>query len=150
PLIWNVPELTKPGVSDSLVSSIDIPKTILNLLNIRRKRQPPDMQGVDVTPVLKDPNKSVRDCCLIEEDEELPLTSKGIKIRLRHLVTDKYKLTLYEDLRGFGDIYDRKNDPDELNNLWHTHKDLRYELVEQLFHENLKAQSRYPKRVSPT
>ena len=150
PLLWKVPGLTKSGVSDSLASSIDIPKTILNLLNIRRKNQPPDMQGVDIAPVLKDPNESVRECCLIEEDEELPLMRKGIKVRLRHLVTDEYKLTLYENLRGFGDLYDRKNDPDELKNLWFTHKDLRYKLVEQMFHENLKAQSRYPKRVAPT
>jgi hypothetical protein len=66
------------------------------------------------------------------------------------LITEEYKLTLYENLRGFGDLYDRKNDNDELNNLWYTHKDLRYELVEQLFHETLKAQSRYPYRVAPT
>jgi len=146
PLLWKIPGLTKSGVSDSLVSSIDFPKTILNLLSIKRKNHPPDMQGVDITPVLKDPNMKVRDCCLIEEDEEL----FNIKVRLRHLITEDYKLTLYENLRGFGDLYDRKNDNDELNNLWYTHKDIRYELVEQLFHETLKAQSRYPHREAPT
>ena len=150
PLLWKVPGVTEPGISDSLVSSIDIPKTILNLLNVRKRYHPPDMQGVDVTPVLKDPNENVRESCLIEEDEEIPLTRKGLKVRLRHLITKEHKLTLYENLRGFGDLYDRKNDPDELNNLWYIKKELRYELVEQLFHENLKAQSRYPKRIAPT
>ena len=38
--------------------------------------------------------------------------------RLRHLITDEYKLTIYEEMPGFGDLYDRKNDPNELNNLW--------------------------------
>lgn len=148
PLLWKVPGLTKPGVSESLASSIDIPKTILSLLGIRKRTYPPDMQGIDLTSVLKDPSTKVRDCCLIEEDEEFPLGRKGIKVRLRHLVTDEYKLTLYENLRGYGDLYSRKNDPEEMNNLWNSHKELRYELVEQLFHENLKAQSRYPKRIS--
>ena len=150
PLIWKVPGVTKSGVSDSLVSSIDIPKTILNLLNIRKKRQPPDMQGVNITPVLKDPKQKVRSSCLIEEDEEIFTLSTSIVVRLRHLVTEDYKLTLYENLKGFGDLYNRKNDPDELKNLWYTHKDIRNDLVEQMFHENLKAQSRYPKRVAPT
>jgi arylsulfatase A-like enzyme len=150
PLLWKVPGLTKPDVSESLASSIDIPKTILNLLGIRKRFHPPDMQGIDLTPVLKDPSTKVRKSCLIEEDEEFPFLHKGVNIRLRHLVTEEYKLTLYENLRGYGDLYSRKNDPDEMNNLWHTHKEARYELVEQLFHENLKAQSRYPKRIAPT
>jgi arylsulfatase A-like enzyme len=150
PLLWKVPYLTKPGISDSLVSSIDIPKTILSLLKIRRKQQPPDMQGVNITPVLKDTNSNVRECCLVEEDEELLTFNQKIKVRLRHLITKEYKLTLYEDLRGYGDLYDRNSDPEEINNLWFTQRDLRYRLLEQLFHENLKAQSLYPKRVAPT
>ncbi|MHA1468831.1 MAG: sulfatase/phosphatase domain-containing protein, partial [Promethearchaeota archaeon] len=95
PLLWKVPGLTKRGgKADSIVTSIDIPKTILNLLNIKQKAQPPDMQGVDLTPALKDPEKKVRDCCLIEEDEILFRSP----IRVRHLVTDNYKLTLYSEL----------------------------------------------------
>ncbi len=149
PLIWKVPGLTKPGtVSDSLVSSIDIPKTILNLLGIRERHHPPDMQGVDITPILNNPEEKLRDCCFIENDEEIgPLNS-----RLRHLITEDYKLTVYESLPGFGDIYDRKNDPHELNNLWHDRnfRDKRFELVDKLLHENLKAQSRWPKRIAGT
>ena len=148
PLLWKVPDLTKSAVSDSLVSSIDIPKTILNLLKVKRRYHPPDMQGVDITPVLKDPTTKVRDCCLIEEDEEL----LNINVRLRHLVTEEYKLTIYEDLMDFGDLYDRKNDPEELNNLWYdnNYKNLRYKLIDKLLHENLKAQSRYPHRQALT
>ncbi len=150
PLIWKVPGLTRPGTSDSLTGSIDIPMTILSLLKIRRRARPPDMQGVDLTPILKDPNQQVRDCLLIEEDEEFPMLSGEVIVRLRHLVTNEYKLTLYEHMKGFGDLYHRKNDPDEVNNLWYSRKDLRCELIEQIFHETLKAQSRYPKRVAPT
>ncbi|TFF89521.1 MAG: DUF4976 domain-containing protein [Promethearchaeota archaeon] len=147
PLIWRVPGLTKPDtVSYSLVSSIDYPKTILNLLNIKQRHQPPDMQGFDITPILKNPEEKIRDCCYIENDEEIG----PLKSRLRHLITEDYKLTVYESLDNFGDIYDIKNDPDELNNLWNDKKfgNERFKLLDKLLHESLKAQTRYPKRVA--
>ena len=147
PLIMKVPGITKPGtVSDSLVSSIDYPKTILKLLEIKERYHPPDMQGFDFTPVLKNPNVKVRDFCFIENDEEIG----PLKSRIRHLITDDYKLTIYESKPGFGDIYDRNEDPHELNNLWYNKnfKEKRFELVDKLLHENLKAQTRFPKRIA--
>jgi arylsulfatase A-like enzyme len=147
PLIWKVPGLTNQGsVSDSLVSSIDYPKTILNLLGIKERHQPPDMQGYDITPILKNPESRIRDCCFIENDEEIG----PLEARLRHLITEDYKLTVYESTPEFGDIYDRKNDPYELNNLWYDDdfKEKRFELLDKLLHQNLKAQTHYPKRVA--
>jgi arylsulfatase A-like enzyme len=146
PLIWKVPGVTKPGISNSLVSSIDISKTILSLIGIKPRRQPNDMQGVDITPILKDPNEKVRDFCLVEHDEEIE--NLNVKTRLRHFITEDYKLTVYNSIKGYGDLFDRKNDPLELNNLWDSHPDLRHKLLEKLFWENLNAQSRYPKRMS--
>ncbi len=149
PLIVKVPGKTKPGsISDSLVSSIDYPKTLLNLLEIKERHHPPDMQGFDFTPILIDPTFKIRDNCFIENDEEVgPLTS-----RLRHLITEDYKITIYEGLDDFGDIYNRKNDPYELNNLWHdkSFREKRFKLVYKLLQENLKAQSKYPKRLAGT
>ena len=116
------------------------------LLKIKSKDQPPDLQGVDLTPVLKDQNQKVRECCLVEHDEEV--AQFNLIVRLRHLITEKYKLTVYENRKGYGDLFDRKKDPYELNNLWYSNPELRHELMEQLFYENLSAQSRYPKRLS--
>jgi arylsulfatase A-like enzyme len=146
PLIWKVPGITKSGISDSLVSSIDISKTILSLLNIKQRNQPPDIQGVDITPILKDPKQKVRNFCLVEHDEEVE--NFKIKTRLRHFITEDYKLTVYDNIKGYGDLFDRKNDPLEVKNLWETNSELRHELLEKLFWENLIAQSRYPKRLS--
>jgi len=148
PFIWKVPGVTKPAITDSLASSIDISRTILNLLKIPEKSQPPDMQGVDLTPVLRDPSENVRDHCLVEHDEEIEMLK--VKIRLRHFITQDYKLTVYNGLPGYGDLFDRKNDPYELNNLWYdkSHQNIRHELMEKLFHANLNAQSRYPKRLA--
>ena len=146
PFIWKVPGVTHPAVTDALASSIDISKTILNLLKIPIKNQPPDMQGEDLTPILEDPSKKVRNHCLIEHDEEIEMFK--IKIRVRHLITADFKLTIYNGLKGYGDLFNRKNDPNELNNLWYdeNHQNIRHELMEQFFHANLDAQSRYPKR----
>jgi arylsulfatase A-like enzyme len=145
PLIWKVPGVTKPGlISDSLISSIDFAPTLLKLLHISSRHQPPNMQGVNIMPVLKDPTAEVRDFCLIEEDHEI----FGLNARLRSLVTEEYKMTVYLSLRDYGEIYDRRNDPHELNNLWFKKPELRQKLFEKLFYENLEAQSRYPKRVA--
>jgi arylsulfatase A-like enzyme len=148
PLIWKVPGLTNSGVSQSLVSTIDLPKTILNLLNVKERHHPPYMQGFDMSQVLENPTKKIRDCVLIENDEEVG----PLEARIRHLITEDYKLTVYEGLDNFGDIYDRKNDPHELNNLWDKKdfRDKRFKLVNKLLQENLKAQSKFPKRVAAT
>ena len=146
PMIWRVPDLTNGTVSDSLVSSLDYPKTILNLLGIKERHHPPNMQGFDIFPILEDPAVKIRDCCYVEHDEEVG----PLKSRIRHLITEEYKLTVYEGHEGFGDIYDRKNDLDELNNLWGDtdKKMLRCRLLDKMLHENLNALSRYPERIA--
>jgi hypothetical protein len=71
---------------------------------------------------------------------------------LRHLITEDYKLTIYESKPEFGDLYHRKDDPQELKNLWYNEnlKDVRFKLVNKLLNEVLKAQTKYPKRIAGT
>ncbi|MFW9827929.1 MAG: sulfatase [Candidatus Thorarchaeota archaeon] len=149
PMIWKVPGVTKPSKTDALISSIDYPITILNLLGLKEQSQPPDMQGYDMTPVLKEPENieiQPRDCCLIEIDEEIGI----VNARLRHLITKDYKLTIYRDFNNFGDLFNKINDPDELNNLWYNKefKDKRDYLVNTLLHEILNAQTKFPERIA--
>jgi arylsulfatase A-like enzyme len=160
PLIFKVPGVTKTGsVSDSLVSAVDLAPTILNLCGIAPEAQPPDMQGYDVTPILKDPNMKLRDNCLIEVDEldtgrvdrwqNPPLQILPVG-RLKYLITDRYSLTVYDGFPGYGDLFDLQEDPHQLNNLWDTNPDLRHELVEKLLFEVIKQQSIYPKKQAMT
>ncbi len=149
PLIWNVPGVTHPGVSDALISSVDIPKTILELLNIKERYRPPGMQGYNMKPVLEDPTTKLRDCLLITEDEEVG--PKGpLYTRVIHLVTEDYKISKFAELPGYGDIYNRRNDKEELNNLWDKEIDLRHELVDKLLHEYMMTRSRFPTRQGGT
>ncbi|MHA1472702.1 MAG: hypothetical protein ACTSQW_06360, partial [Promethearchaeota archaeon] len=66
--------------------------------------------------------------------------------RVKYLITERYSLTIYNGLIGYGDLFDRQEDPNELNNLWFSNPDLRHELIEKLLHEVINAQSLYPKK----
>ena len=105
------------------------------------------MQGVDMTPVLKDPKLELRDSIVITEDEEVgphgPLLT-----RIVHLITKDYKLTKYAELPGFGDLFDRKDDKAELNNLWNKDPELKFRMLDKLFHEYSLTRSRFPIRDS--
>ena len=120
------------------------------MLDIKKRRQP-EMQGLDMTPVLespKDTSLEPRKSVLIENDEEVG----KLYVRLRHHITKEHKLTIYEGHPEYADLFDRKQDPHEMNNLWFDKdkKDLRFQLVNDLFQECLKVQSRLPKRIAGT
>ncbi|MHA1526547.1 MAG: hypothetical protein ACTSQD_05905 [Promethearchaeota archaeon] len=68
-------------------------------------------------------------------------------MRIKTLVTERYTLTVYNKLPEYGDLFDRKNDPDELNNLWYSNPELRHKLMDKLVHEIINAQSLYPKQM---
>ncbi len=143
PLLWRIPDLTQTSVSNSLVSTVDLPKTILKLLGIKERYHPEPMQGRDITQILRNPNEKVREQILIEHDEEL---AKDMIMRLRTLVTENHRLTLYDGYEDYGDIFDYKSDPDEINNLWNSDKELRNTLLEKLLREIVNLQPRFPKR----
>jgi arylsulfatase A-like enzyme len=149
PMIWRVPSY-KSAKTNALISQVDYPVTLLNILGIKKRKQP-EMQGLDMIPVLESPNDvsvEPRKSILIENDEEVG----KLYVRLRHIITKEYKLTIYEGYPEYGDLFDRKQDPYEMNNLWFDKKlkDLRYRLVNQLLQECLKNQSRFPKRIAGT
>jgi arylsulfatase A-like enzyme len=153
PMIFKAPGVAKAGsVSDALVSSVDIAPTVLNLCGVDPERQPPDMQGVDITALLEDPTRHLRDSCLVEIDENdsglagVRPGSRATAGRLKYLITDRYSLVVYDQVPGYGDLFDRQEDPHELNNLWHSQPELRAELVERLLFEVIQQQSMYPKK----
>jgi hypothetical protein len=122
---------------------VDLPKTILNILGVREKLHPEIFQGYDVTSVLNDPNKKVRERILIEHDEEI--ASDRI-FRVRTLITEKHRLSLYDGHENFGDIFDYESDPSEVENLWSKNRELKNELIEEQLREIIRLRPRLPKR----
>ncbi len=153
PLIWKVPNITQPDcITNSLASSIDIPSTILNLLEIDGKFHPPSMQGYDLTPILRDPNCKVRDQCIIEEDEDFKMKKGNYQppLRIRTMLTENYRITVYQGREDTGELFDLKNDPHECKNLWYEKgsKELRFKLLNKLLHEVINIQNRYPEPIA--
>jgi len=145
PLLWRIPNLTKPSISDSLVSTVDLPMTILNLLGITKKNYTETMQGYDITPILKDSSEKVRRQLLIEHDEEI---WKDKVYRIRTLVTEKHRLSIYDGYDNFGDLFNYESDPAEIENLWFKNKELKNELVEKLLRELITLNPKTPKRCA--
>jgi arylsulfatase A-like enzyme len=150
PLIWKVPGITIPGsATNSLASSVDIPMTILNILNIKSKNHPPGMQGYDLSPIMKNPETSIRDHCIIEEDEDSQRDSYNLpSLRVRTMVTKDYRITVYQGHENTGDLFDLKIDPYELHNLWYDEnsKQLKNQLLTKLLHELMNLQDRLPQK----
>lgn len=103
-----------PGETQSLASSLDLARTILELTGTEGYY---GLQGESLVPVLDDPAASVRDAVLIEEEQMMTHPDTGRPVNMRTLVDREARLTLYGDPR-FGELFDLKTDPDELHNLY--------------------------------
>ncbi|MFX0099629.1 MAG: sulfatase [Candidatus Hodarchaeota archaeon] len=145
PLLWKIPGVTKTSVTSSLVSTIDIPSTLLQILGVKKRKIPVNFQGIDFSPIFNDPSYAIRNQILIEHDEEI---SKDKTFRLRTLVTENHRLTIYDGYDNFGELFDLKKDPTEINNLWAPEAELRNELQERLLREIVKMQPRMPERTT--
>jgi len=136
PFIIKTPNGLKNKESKSLAGSIDIPETILDLAGLSI---PNFMQGKSMVPILEDPDKKINDDILVEMDDEY------LKEKIRTLVTDEWRLTIFKE---HGDLFNRKKDPDELNNLWDEEslKDVKLELILKLMRKNLSFSERHINR----
>lgn len=65
PFIVHYPDLVKPGVTSSLISSIDLSATLLELAKVDKH---PRIQGVSFAPLLSDPNQKTRDVVFAEHN----------------------------------------------------------------------------------
>ena len=120
----------EPGACTSLVSSLDLAQTILELAD---SEQYLGMQGTSLVPLLDEPGKRVRDHVLVEEDEMFDMVGSGQPLRMRTLVTDEARISIYRG-ETEGELFDLERDPDELHNLWKQGEAsaLRAEMTEKL------------------
>jgi len=109
PLIvhWPAGTLIK-GRVDSIVSLVDIAPTILSAAGVEI---PERIDGKSLMPILKGKQEKTREHAFIEyvDDPE--------ELRLKTIVTEKYKLTVYHQ-RAYGELYDLENDPWEITNMF--------------------------------
>ena len=101
PFIVHCPERFKPRRTDSLTAHVNLMPTILFLAG---SPIPAGVEGKNITPILSGKKESIQDHLIIEISHNI-----GI-------ITDRWKMFIYNN--GEGELYDIKNDPDELKNLF--------------------------------
>ena len=127
--VWMDPRSSDAGrTSDQLCGTIDLPTSILDRAGVEGFN---GMQG-KVLPDIAD-GKDGYDSLVIEEDQRRSLMGFPPHYRVRSLVTDRYRLSMYSCVE-WGELYDLHNDPNEFENLWDdpSHAGTRAELTERL------------------
>ena len=101
--------------------------------------------------VVSGEKETVRDSVLIEEAGQRTYLGLDGPTKLRTIVTDRYRLTIYHG-RELGQMYDLSEDPDEMVNLWDDPSQLavKAELLERLARLQLEhgELSRLPTRTA--
>lgn len=137
PLLVKWPNVIKPGSKENeMVQNLDFAQTMLEAANIT---SPDDMQGESLLPLLKGEKGNWTRDAVYYHYYEYP----SIHMVKRHygIVTKEYKLAhFYYDVDEW-ELYDRVNDPNEMNNVYN---DPNYqEIVSSLTEKLLKLRKQY-------
>lgn len=117
PLIVSYPKvLPRRKTSTALHNLVDLAPTFLSLIGFSI---PNEMEGIEQSKTWIQPNKSTRTFTVIEER---PYNSE---FNVRVLINENHKICLYAN-KKYGELYDIKQDPDHVNNLW---QDPEYQLT---------------------
>ena len=130
PFIWSDPEVKQKALANAgLCGTLDLAQTILDRAGLEGFN---GMQGMSLLPALES-KETGHDALVIEEHQRRGYMGFYNNFRARTLMTGDYRLTLYEGV-PWGELYDLRNDPFELQNLWDnaSSRATRHELIEQL------------------
>ncbi|HXE10877.1 MAG TPA: sulfatase-like hydrolase/transferase [Bryobacteraceae bacterium] len=114
PLIIRWPKGYKAGLKvDALVEEVDLAPTLLEAAGIPI---PFRMQGRPLTNLLKGETSTHRGSIYSEfYNSNFQYSPPPWATMVR---TERYKLSVYHSLGGWGELYDLKKDPSEFDNLW--------------------------------
>jgi arylsulfatase len=141
PTIVRVPREGRPGRRrGELVEQIDLTSTILELCGVD---PPASMQGRSVVPAVWGDGGRARESVLVERKDLYWF------VDMKTLRTVDWKLTHYAG-ESFGELFDLKNDPGELVNLWDDagHRAVKDELVALLLERLADSEDPTPEPVA--
>jgi arylsulfatase A-like enzyme len=130
PFIWSDPNAGGNGlVNSGLCGTIDLARTILDRAGLEGHN---GIQGVSLLRAVEG-GETGHEAMVIEEHQRRGYMGLKNNFRARSLITGDYRLTLYEGVE-WGELYDLKNDPAEIRNLWDDPRaaNKRHEFTEQL------------------
>ncbi|MEG0014171.1 MAG: sulfatase-like hydrolase/transferase [Cellulosilyticaceae bacterium] len=126
-------------VNHSLQSLVDIPTTLLSLLDIEK---PYEMTGLDESQVWLSQKEKIRDHIICEHRHE------ETTVNMKTYVGERYKLTVYYN-QTYGQLFDLQNDPEETNNLWDDEeaREIKQELLLKYIWAEMGKESMYMPRI---
>ena len=134
--VYNIPLIIKgremkekTGRSNSIIGTIDLAPTILDMAGIDI---PSEMEGISQKDLLSGKKAKIRDAFIIENRP----VEKGFYQKM--IVTDDYKLVYYYG-QTYGELYNLSSDPDQYNNLWDNSnfQDLKRQLLFRMYKKNV-------------
>ncbi|MGH1506118.1 MAG: sulfatase family protein [Acidimicrobiales bacterium] len=132
PLVITDPQ-RPAGASSSLVGSIDLAQTLLDLGGLEGHV---GMQGHSLVPLLDDPTETVRDSLLIEDDAPSGLAKLArLPAKTRTLIAEDSDGGVRKYTRhstGEDQLFDLTADPTEVDELGHRDRGARGEMLERL------------------
>jgi arylsulfatase A-like enzyme len=148
PFIWADPAGPKGERSVALTQTTDIAPSILERAGLEPWN---GIQGRSLFPLMKNQKEKLRERLLIEEDGQRHYLGFDGRVRMRSVITPRYRLSMYEGV-SWGELYDRREDPDELVNLWEvpSAREARAGMTEELSRAMLEhaETSPYPTRIA--
>ena len=131
PFIWRDPAAARTGArSSALTQTTDIAPSILERAGVAPWN---GIQGHSLVPLVRGERDKLRERLLIEEEGQRYYLGFPDRVRMRSVITDRYRLSLYDGV-PWGELYDRREDPDELVNRWDdtASRNLRGSLTDEL------------------
>lgn len=143
PFIWrDTAERRANGRRDGIGATLDLARTILDRAGVAPFN---GMQGVSQMPVIDGASSAVRDAALIEEEGQRIYMGFPSRIRMRTLVTECARLSVFEGV-DWAELYDLRDDPQEMRNLWGSAaaRSLERDMLERLAREMIAASETSP------
>lgn len=148
PFIWSDPAGPKGARSQALAQTTDIAPTLLERAGVEPWN---GIQGRSLLPLVAGRRERVRERLLIEEEGQRYYLGFDDRVRMRSVITGRHRLSLYDGV-PWGELYDLREDPDELVNLWDDSgaRALRAGLVEELVRAMIEhsEMSPYPTQIA--
>ena len=142
PFIWRDPAHAAARTVQALAQTTDIAATVLARAGLSPAN---GMHGRSLLPLIESDQAAVRDELLIEEESQRADFGMDRRVRMRTLRDARHRLTVY-DGQPWGELYDLREDPFELHNLWDetASQALRGQLMERLARAMLSAADTSP------